>query len=171
MCRNASYSAPVGVDMRPSFTHDEILTSIPSGTITLTKMTYPIDAFLEALDIFELSIEIRDRLMRAECKVFDKSFNAKAKALPSMNIEGPHHSQLKALKRITKARVHLRKFMPEIVEDIDKVVWNLLVMVGGVVDGGFAVRSPNTPFFSFHRHGYGEKLYARPFLVMFLTIQ
>ena len=119
------------LNLPTSFSHDEFLTTIPSGPITVAKINHPIEAFIEALDAFELSIEIRDRLTRTEAKAFDMTLVPKLHALKGMSVEGPHYSQLKVLKRLTKARVHLKKHFPAMVEDVNKIIWNLLVALGG----------------------------------------
>ena len=114
-----------------SFTHEDILTSVPSGSVTVANVTYPIESFIEALDAFELSIDIRERLTRSELKVFDITLVAKLNGLKVMSVEGPHYSQLKVLKRLTKARDHLKIRLPSMLDDLNKLVWNLLVVVAG----------------------------------------
>lgn len=118
----------------PSFpTHDEILTSIPTAPPRFAEITYtnPIDRLLDAVTNFELSIEIRDRLTHAELTTFDKIFAAKAKELGASGVEGSYSQQLQALKRLTKARAHLRKYCPSVVEDLDGVIGRLLGIIGG----------------------------------------
>ena len=118
----------------PSFpTHDQILTSIPTATPRFAEITYtnPIDRLLDAITNFELSIEIRERLTHAELTTFDKIFAAKAKELGASGVEGSYSQQLQALKRLTKARVHLRKSCPGIVEDLDAVIGRLVGVIGG----------------------------------------
>ncbi|KAG7007472.1 hypothetical protein G7Y79_00009g025810 [Physcia stellaris] len=93
--------------------------------------TNPIDRLLDAITNFELSIEIRDRLTHAELTTFDKLFVAKAKELGASGVEGSYSQQLQALKRLTKARAHLRGDCPGVVEDLDAIVGRLLGMLGG----------------------------------------
>lgn len=114
-------------------THDEILTSIPIAPLRVAKTTYtnPIEALLNALTDFELSIEIRDRLTQAEVAAFDKVFVAKAKELGASNVEGSYSQQLQALKRLTKARGHLRKHCPSVVEELDGLIGRLLGALSG----------------------------------------
>ena len=114
-----------------SFTHEDILTSIPSGSVSVAKVNYPIDSFIEAFDAFDVSIEIRERLTPTEIIVFEPTLFSKLKGLKTMSVEGPHYLQLKALKRFTKAREHLNKKIPRMAEDLNKIVWNLLVALAG----------------------------------------
>ncbi|KAL8787536.1 MAG: hypothetical protein Q9195_007708 [Heterodermia aff. obscurata] len=111
-----------------SFTHDELLTSIPSTPPPVSTTSYctPINSLLTALADFELSIEIRDRLTRSELFAFDKVFVAKVKNLGKYRVEGSYSQHLQVLKRLTKARAHLKKHKPEVVDDISRVVAKLL---------------------------------------------
>lgn len=124
-------------------THDQILTSIPTAPPRFAETTYtnPIDRLLDAITNFELSIEIRDRLTHAELTTFDKLFVAKAKELGASGVEGSYSQQLQALKRLTKARAHLRGDCLGVVEDLDAIVGRLLGMLGGeegdVVSSGY----------------------------------
>ena len=115
-----------------TFTHDELLTSIPVTPPPVTAASFhtPINSLLTALVDFELSIEVRDRLTRAELVAFDRVFVSKVKQLGTCSIEGTYSQHLQALKRLTKARAHLNKYKPEVVDDISRIVGNLLEMLG-----------------------------------------
>ena len=96
-------------------------------------MTYPtpIDALITAISDFETSIEIRDRLTRAELKPFDGIFVKQVKGLAKLSVEGRIDQQLQALKRLTKARAHVKKYAPNIVEDVSGVIGRLLEIMSG----------------------------------------
>ena len=97
----------------------------------------PIDSLLTALVDFELSIEIRDRLTRAELVSFDKVFVGKVRDLGKYSVEGTYSQHLQVLKRLTRARAHLKKYKPEVVDDLSRIVENLLEVLGR--EGGSVV--------------------------------
>ena len=111
---------------------DELLTSIPLDPppVTGAKHRTPIESLLTALVDFELSVEIRDRLTRAELVSFDKVFVDKVKDLGKYSVEGTYSQHLQVLKRLTKARAHLKKYKPEVVDDLSRIVENLLEVLG-----------------------------------------
>ena len=114
-----------------SFSHEDILTSVPSGSVTAAKVNYPIDSFIDAFDAFDVSIEIRERLTPKEIRLFEPTLFTKLNGLKTMSVEGPHYLQLRVLKRFTKAREHLIKKIPSMAEDLNKIVWNLLIALTG----------------------------------------
>ena len=122
-----------------SLTHEDILTSVPSGCITARKVYYPIEAFTEAFDAFDLSIEIRERLTRPEMKIFDPTLIDKLKGLKTMSVEGPHYLQLKMLRRLTRAREHLKTRIPSMIDDLSKLIHHLLLIVAGNVQVGLSL--------------------------------
>ena len=91
----------------------------------------PIDGLVAALSGLEISVEIRDRLTRAEIKTFDDTFVPKVKALSAFNAVGSYEQQLQALRRLTKAREHLKKTCPMVVDDLSAVIGKVL----GALDG------------------------------------
>lgn len=136
----SSSRATTRINNRPSalylnyskpFTHEELLTSIPLDPPpdNGTKHGTPKDSLLTALVDFELSIEIRDRLTRAELVAFDRVFVGKVEELGKYSVEGTYSQQLQMLKRLTKARTHLNKHKPEVVDDISRIVEKLLEML------------------------------------------
>ena len=54
---------------------------------------------------------------------------SKIKDLGKYSVEGTYSQKLQVLKRLTKARAHLKKCKPEVVDDVSRIVNNLLRML------------------------------------------